>query len=182
MRSASAADASPIRGRSSNTSTAPRTSPRMPTTPEVGWMRADANWSSVVFPAPLGPSTTQRCPSSTSQETSSRMTVSPRTTLTPARARTSLMPRTLTESGAEHPASQDVEVHLVGLLADRAPGERLHGPAAPRQAHPVRACRVAHGILERLRQVGDEAVGVDRGAGAVLHLLDRHEPAGLPRH
>src|SRR6476469_4326388 len=90
-RSAIAALDNPIRGRSSNTSTAPKTSPRIPATPRVGWIRAAATCSRVVLPAPLGPSTTQRSPSSTSQVMSSSRVLSPRTTLTPAKARTSLM-------------------------------------------------------------------------------------------
>src|SRR6478735_11103886 len=93
MRSAIAELASPMRGRSSKTSTAPRTSPRTPATPIVGCMRAAAICSSVVLPAPLGPSTTQRSPSSTSQVTSSTKVDDPRRTVTPAKARTSLMPR-----------------------------------------------------------------------------------------
>ena len=58
-------------GRSSKTSTVPSTSSRMPATPVVGWIWADATCSSVVLPAPLGPSTTQRSSSSTVQSTSS---------------------------------------------------------------------------------------------------------------
>ena len=55
----------PIRGRSSKTSTVPSTSSRIPATPSVGWICAEATWSSVVLPAPLGPRTTQRSSSST---------------------------------------------------------------------------------------------------------------------
>src|SRR5918994_6099011 len=100
------------------------------------------------------------------------MTVSPRTTLTPASARTSLMSGTLTESGRLVPAPQDVEVDLVGLVADGVPGERLHRPTTAREAHPLGARAVANGIREGGREVGDEPVGIDRGAGAVLHLVD----------
>ena len=74
-RSAIAALARPMRGRSSKTSTAPSTSPRTPATPVVGCMRPAASCSSVVLPAPFGPSMTQRSPSSTSQVTSSRSAV-----------------------------------------------------------------------------------------------------------
>jgi hypothetical protein len=78
-------------GGSSKTSTAPMTSPRIPTNPVVGCMRAEASCSIVVLPAPLGPRTTQRSPSATSQVTSSSSRVLPRTTLTEASSRTSLI-------------------------------------------------------------------------------------------
>ena len=67
-----------MRGRSSNTSTVPSTSPRMPATPDVGCICADATWSSVVLPAPLGPRTTQRSSSSTVQSTPSSRVACPR--------------------------------------------------------------------------------------------------------
>ena len=54
IRSASAALVRPMRGRSSKTSTVPRTSPRIPATPEVGWICADATWRSVVLPGTVG--------------------------------------------------------------------------------------------------------------------------------
>src|SRR5215203_4815247 len=107
------------------------------------------------------------------------MTVSPRTTLTPASARTSLMSRTLTESGRLAPAPQDVLVDLVRLVADRAPRERLHGAPATRETHPLGTCGVAHGIREGGREVGDEPIRIDRRAGPVLHLVDGDEPPGL---
>ena len=54
-RSARAALDSPMRGRSSNTSTAPSVSPSTTATPRVGCRLADATCSSVVLPAPFGP-------------------------------------------------------------------------------------------------------------------------------
>src|SRR5690606_40845086 len=51
----------------SKTSTAPSTSSRMPATPDDGCICAEATCMRVVLPAPLGPSTTQRSPSSTRQ-------------------------------------------------------------------------------------------------------------------
>ena len=91
MRSANAADVSPIRGRSSKTSTQPRTSPRSPATPLDGWICAEITCSNVVLPAPLGPITTQRSASSTSQ-VMSLIKVEPfRTMLTPARSTTAAM-------------------------------------------------------------------------------------------
>src|SRR5215207_5408387 len=107
------------------------------------------------------------------------MTVSPRTTLTPASARTSLMSGTLTESGRRVPAPQDVQVDLVGLVADGVPGERLHRPAAALLAHPLGSRVVADGIREGGREVRHEPVRLDGDAGAVLHLVDRDEPPGL---
>src|ERR1035437_10143461 len=80
-----------IRGRSSNTSTAPRTSPRTPATPVVGWIRPAASCSRVVLPAPFGPRMTHRWPSSPSQVMSFISVLPSRTTLTPANSRTSLM-------------------------------------------------------------------------------------------
>src|SRR3954454_14949871 len=82
IRWASAALVSPIRGRSSNTSTAPSVSPSSVTVPRVGCICAAANCSSVVFPAPLGPRTTHRWSASTVQDTPRSRWVSPRTTST----------------------------------------------------------------------------------------------------
>src|SRR5215203_1051026 len=94
MRSASAAEVSPIRGRSSTTSTQPSTSPSTPATPLDGWICAEITCSSVVLPAPLGPITTQRSVSSTSQ-LMSLIKVEPfRTMLTPARSTTAAMAST----------------------------------------------------------------------------------------
>ena len=92
IRSARAALVRPIRGRSSKTSTVPSTSPRMPATPDVGWICAEATCSSVVLPAPLGPSTTQRSSSSTVQSMPSSRVASPRRTVTSASSRTASMP------------------------------------------------------------------------------------------
>src|SRR3954453_19181043 len=92
-RSASEAGASPTRGRTSNTSTRPRRSPRTWTTPRDGCRYVDATWSSVVLPAPFGPRTTQRSPSSTAQSTASRIGLPPRITVTPRRSRTSAVTR-----------------------------------------------------------------------------------------
>src|SRR3954447_3528849 len=78
----SAADVRPMRVRSSKTFTRPSCSPSTCTRPEVGCSSAAASLSSVVFPAPLGPSTTQRSSSSTDQLMSCTRTVSPRRTET----------------------------------------------------------------------------------------------------
>ena len=94
-RSAKAALVSPMRGRSSKTSTVPRTSSRIPATPEVGCSWAEATCSSVVLPAPFGPRTTQRSSSSTVQSTSSSRVARPRRTVTPANSRTAAMAATL---------------------------------------------------------------------------------------
>src|ERR1700722_5471409 len=59
-RSATAALASPIRDRNSNTSTSPSVPPSTSTVPVVGNNWAAATWSKVVLPAPLGPITTHR--------------------------------------------------------------------------------------------------------------------------
>ena len=72
----------PMRGRRSNTSTAPRVSSRISTSPLVGCRRAAAIESRVDLPAPLGPRTTQRSPSFTVQETSLRILRPPRITET----------------------------------------------------------------------------------------------------
>ena len=74
----------------------------------------------------------------------------------------------------------------------RARRGRRAASAAPRRAHekwsstrrraasPHRAARsgVGHGVDERRGQVRDEPLGVARRARPVLHLVDRHEPAG----
>lgn len=67
MRSDRAALARPIRGRRSNTSVWPSRSPRISTEPSDGNSSDAATWSSVVFPAPFGPITTQRSSSLTLQ-------------------------------------------------------------------------------------------------------------------
>ena len=95
IRSARAALVRPIRGRSSKTSTVPSTSSRIPATPSVGWIWAEATWSSVVLPAPLGPRITQRSSSSTVQSMLSSRVARPRRTVTPANSRTAAMAATL---------------------------------------------------------------------------------------
>ena len=88
IRSATAALVQPMRGRSSKTSTVPTTSPRIPTTPEVGWICAEHSCISVVLPAPLGPRITQRSSSSTVQSTPSSRVAPPRLTVTSASSST----------------------------------------------------------------------------------------------
>ena len=61
--------AKPTLGRRSAMSTWPIRSPRMETVPMVGNIRVAAIDKAVVFPAPLGPTTTQRSTSSTVQFT-----------------------------------------------------------------------------------------------------------------
>src|SRR3954469_20375759 len=80
-----------MRGRSSKTSTAPSVSPRIVAVPRLGCRLADASCSSVVFPAPLAPSTTQRSPSETSQSIRSSSVAPSRSTLTWAKCSTSDM-------------------------------------------------------------------------------------------
>ena len=58
-----------MRGWSSETSTRPSRSERMSTVPEEGKSLAEAILAIVVLPAPLDPSSTQCCPSSTVQLT-----------------------------------------------------------------------------------------------------------------
>ena len=83
-RPARLALASPIRGRSSKTSTRPSRSPSSSTVPVVGCISAAASRRSVVLPAPLGPSTTQRSSSSTVQSRSASRSLPLRRTPTPA--------------------------------------------------------------------------------------------------
>src|SRR5688500_18202663 len=80
-----------MRGRSSKTSVRPRVSSRMPALPLLGCRRAAATCRRVVLPAPFGPRITQRSPSLTSQSTLSSRVFLPRTTLTEANSRTSLI-------------------------------------------------------------------------------------------
>src|SRR5699024_370767 len=84
--SASSWLARPISGRSSKMSTRPSCSPRISTVPSVGCRRAASRRTRVDLPAPLGPSTAQRSPSSTSSETASRIVVPLRRTVTSFRA------------------------------------------------------------------------------------------------
>src|SRR5699024_199022 len=100
--SARAALANPMRGRSSKTSTAPIRSPRMSTVPAVACIREAASCTTVVLPAPLGPSTTQRSPSSTDQASESRVGCVPRRTVTSSNWSTS--PIASEPNGSARPA------------------------------------------------------------------------------
>ena len=55
----------------------------------------------------------------------------------------------------------------------------LDGPRATGATEGAGAVDVGHGLGERGGEVGHETVGVDGRPGAVLDLLDRHEPPGL---
>jgi hypothetical protein len=72
--------AQPMRGFTSAMSTAPTSSPSSSTVPVVGNMRPEATRRSVVLPAPLGPMTTHRSPSSILRSTSESRNDEPRRT------------------------------------------------------------------------------------------------------
>src|SRR6478735_3201599 len=162
MRSAIDELARPMRGRSSKTSTAPSTSPRTPATPAVGCSRAAAIWSSVVLPAPLAPSTTQRSPSSTSHVTSSRSVEAPRRTVTPAKARTSLMARPYDK------ARLDVWRDL---------GERALFVALPRPGDLSRMPRGSSAATAHAADAG-ECVFVAGIGGVLVPTLSEYGPEG----
>ena len=89
-----------MRGRSSNTSTFPSTSSSSWTVPELGNRFAASIESSVVLPAPLGPSSTQRSSSPMLRFTESSRTEIPRLTVTSLSAATTVMGPTLPVSEA----------------------------------------------------------------------------------
>ena len=68
--------------------------------PSLGYIWADRSWSSVVFPAPLGPMTTQRCASPITRLTSSRRVAPPRLIVTPASSATAAMPPNLPDAAS----------------------------------------------------------------------------------
>ena len=82
--------------------------------------------------------------------------------------------RTTADERSEHRA-----VDLDRPLGDRVPAEGLDRalPAGP--AHLGGPGRVGDDLDQRLGEVGDVLVRVERRAGAVGGLLDRHQPAGL---
>ena len=80
-----------MRGWSSEMSTRPMRSPRTSTAPEEGNRRAAAMRETVVFPAPLGPRSTQCSPSSTVQLTWARIGTVPRWRETSSRRSTVVM-------------------------------------------------------------------------------------------
>ena len=85
--------AQPIRGFRSARSTAPSSSPRRCTCPEVGNIWAAASCRRVVLPAPLGPRITQRSGERTTQFTSFSSSFRPRLTATSRQVNTSAWSR-----------------------------------------------------------------------------------------
>src|SRR6476620_8830731 len=63
-----------------------------------------------------------------------------------------------------------------GRRGDCAPAELVRRPRPAGGAVGLRLLGIAHDLGEHPREIVDEPVWVDRGAGAVLHLLDRDEP------
>src|SRR5581483_9723630 len=161
-RSARAALASPIRGRSSNTSVPPSRSPSTSTSPSVGKSWAAVTWSSVVLPAPFGPITTQRSSAWTVQPTSRSSSELPRRSPTPRSRTTSsdirLLPR------AAHPVDEPT-----ASVPKTASGARLL-PG-----------RVPHRVHGGLGAVGHAELG-QHGADVRLDGLFRHleQPGDLP--
>src|SRR6266702_1464892 len=164
-RSAIAALARPIRGRRSNTSEAPSGSPRISAVPSEGYNWAAATWSSVVLPAPFGPTITQRSSSWTVQVMSRSSREPPRWTPTP-RSRT-------TSSDIWLPPGGPVRPEPTPLRRGCQPGrDEVAGPSAG---------QVAHRIEGGLRPVGHPQLGEYR-ADVRLHCLLRHlqQPGDLP--
>src|SRR5262249_14402332 len=78
----------PTRYLRSKTFTRPRREPNSSAVPVDGNSRLAATWSSVVLPAPFGPSTTHRSPAETAQLTPESRTDPSRTTVTSSRRNT----------------------------------------------------------------------------------------------
>src|SRR5690625_623354 len=147
MRSAKAALASPINGRNSNTSTAPSRSPKTSMVPDVGCICAAANRMSVVLPAPFGPSTTHRSPSSTDQFTPSRIVLAPRRTVTSVRLSTSPI--------SPQPSSPTVEVMSLDI-----PRSILAALWAPRLGEAPDPAEVAVAAQAVRGEADDDARGL----------------------
>ena len=119
-----------MRGRNSNTSTEPSLSPSTQALPRVGCIRAAAIWSRVVFPAPLGPSTTHRSPAWTTQSTSPTSTDPPRTMDTPSSRRTSDISPEPT-ARVEHPRASDIGRVITTAGAGATRTHPYAGPVRP---------------------------------------------------
>src|SRR4051812_25161662 len=139
IRWARAALVSPMRGRSSKTSTAPSVSPSTRTSPRVGCICADASCSSVVFPAPLGPRSTHRSSARTVQSTPRNRCAWPRTTSTSRISTTGSVHTTAiqpTSRVLRSPGSRRVgEDAPVSASTSSRPVEVWPGHAAPLGAH-----------------------------------------------
>ncbi len=145
-----------MRGRSSNTSTAPRVSPRISALPRLGCRLAEASCSSVVFPAPLGPRITQRSPSATSQSRESSSVAPSRRTLTPEKASTSDMWLNLS-SGARSTLTGVRELTSAGRLAAWGSAAIVGAVSPDEAADEVRGAR----------EGGHRVVGLPDEPGAV---------------
>src|SRR5438094_338296 len=119
-----------MRVRSSGSETRPKRPPTTVAAPRLGWISAEAIRSSVVLPAPFGPSTAQCSPARTVQSTASTIVRPERRTVTPSKRTTSV------------DTTRRTEVVDDALLAERPP-RVADPPAVPdqqvRQARPVRA-------------------------------------------
>ena len=188
MRWASAALVSPIRGRSSKTSTAPRVSPSSRTSPRVGCICAAASCSSVVFPAPFGPSTTQRWSASTVQSTPRSRWVSPRTTSTRSSRRP---PRGRLGSTRPHPTNpprRRPATRRGPVWHDAAGGRTTRRPAGrgPARAPRARWARTgtAPAPTSRCGRPARHAVDLclfDADGAEHRHRLRGDHPPGLAR-
>src|SRR5215213_2621812 len=159
--------------------------------PLVGRSRPRMMRIVVDLPAPLGPRKPVTTPGGTVKLSRSTATVLPYLLV---RSWTSIM-RLPAGGGGPHPpfhtsradrhgigsatsSAEHLPVDLEGAVGDRRPGELLDRPPTSGSAHGPRTLGVLDHLGQRLAEVGDEAVGVDRRAGAVLYLLDRHQQTG----
>ena len=162
-----------MRGRSSKTSVRPSCSPRIVTFPDVGCTSVSASCRSVVLPAPLGPR------------------IDPPLVVVDR-------PVEVVDDVPGVSADDDVGElehlrHAVSLSADagdlrvqrgrrrrRSSAQLKSFVARSRPAAPYAAARsgsLTTSVRTRARSSTYRS-GSQRGAGAVLHLLDRHQPAG----
>src|SRR5690606_7895047 len=168
-RSAIAALVWPMRGRSSKTSTAPRRSPRISAVPEVGCMLAEATWSNVVFPAPLGPTMTQCSPGSTRHETWSSRDLPERTIVTSVRLNTAVTPPTYRLGATTWRYPRHDEHPRLGTRPHAAP-DRPDGTGHLQWSRPLRR------LHPRLLRTGPP-----RGRGDRRRAAGRAGPAGPER-
>ena len=172
--------------RSSNTLTRPSRSPSTCTAPTVGCSSADASRSSVVLPAPFGPSTTQRSSSSTAQLTWRNSIEPHRRTPTPSIRRTRSVRSGWSFSAVDPAVNNDSDddpgATTSPILADRAGlpvgcPRRIRRSALRRRLDQRRRRRSVPG-----RRAGPGAVRTpDRADRADLRRLARPRARHRPR-
>ena len=154
-RSANEALTTPTRRRWTRTSTRPTTPPSTSTRPAVGCKYIDAMRTSVVFPEPFAPSSTQRSPSPTHQSMPSRIVVSPRSRRTPDSRR----------AGDRHTSSLTSTATAAAPDSRSTTGRRARRSTCPRSGRAMRKPAIVPGT----------------SAAAAHHSSAPRRPAGIER-